>query len=67
MELRECPFCGGEKIQSKDNSHHLRSGALRMQWRISCNHCCVDMFGGEGHAKTVERWNTRAENKERVE
>lgn len=65
-ELLPCPFCGNKDIKSIDNSSYLSSGGARVQWKISCNHCCLDMFGGEGKIKTIERWNFRQSPPERT-
>lgn len=55
MELRECPFCGGEAILTK---HHNR---FTEWWHVSCPKCHVSQTGSENKFsfEAADKWNTR--------
>lgn len=62
MELKPCPFCGGEAIDCE-----IETG----NWRIGCNNarCRGDWFASKFYptkSAAIEAWNTRAERTCRI-
>lgn len=57
MELKPCPFCGGERIKA----HYIRDGQS-----LSCTDCSagVHAFNPNALDDCIERWNRRAEQTE---
>lgn len=68
IELKPCPFCGGE---GKLNEHWESAGmgANAREFYVSCKSCrahggmASEFFeNGDLRAKAIERWNRRADN-----
>lgn len=64
VELKPCPFCGGEVTMSYQGSS---------DWVVNCKGLCpvevsfwvsarVHGYGAGEHAEAVRRWNTRAQS-----
>ena len=51
MELKPCPFCGGEATIMGDDYF----------W-ASCKYCCAETLGSEDVQEAIEAWNRRADN-----
>ena len=58
LDLKPCPFCGGEAILTK---HHNR---FTDWWIVSCPICHISQTGSdyEFSFEAIEAWNRRADN-----
>ena len=56
MELKKCPFCGGDgKVKS------MRFGfETEPRWAVTCGNCAIAIGWEDTEAAAVERWNRRA-------
>lgn len=52
MELRECPFCGGQAIL-------LRRGTRRVSCRVACEDCGCHLETNEEGPLSGHAWNHR--------
>jgi len=53
VELKPCPFCGGEAVHEK-----TRHGIPISYW-IKCRHCCCCTTAYSGRKSAITAWNTR--------
>lgn len=67
MELKPCPFCGGEASINDDPTGNGgkpitrgRIGLGRL-WSVECDECGADAGYWQGEEIAVLAWNTRAE------
>ena len=53
MELKPCPFCGGEArvFQTFD-----------LTWEVYCCNCTARIFDIPDDKEAIEEWNRRADN-----
>lgn len=63
IELKPCPFCGGEA-----KMHKLREFASL--YTVNCtSHWCYATYGGYEHVTAIDaakKWNTRAETTDSI-
>ena len=58
MELKPCPFCGGEPCMQEHKFYGFAS-----TWGVVCLDCCAETRQFyESQRKAAEAWNRRAEN-----
>ena len=56
IELKPCPFCGGEVyISGSDNVNG------HPYWYVICCACGASVYGNEDKEKAAEAWNRRAD------
>ena len=60
IELKPCPFCGGEAIKFSDRSLSLETGAWCIRSFVACNDCTA-LVNGKTIEDAAEAWNRRAE------
>ena len=64
--LRECPFCGGEKVEVLNRlecePEMEQVGLTKDNWNVLCNECYA--LGGTRRTalEAIEAWNRRADN-----
>lgn len=56
MEIKKCPFCGGDVEIIYNPTQYFR-------WGCWCKQCRANI-SGEWHDMVVEAWNKRADDKE---
>ena len=60
IELKRCPFCGGEAILVHDAKREIYGTDRYMTGvAIGCNTCTVNMLYGS-EKRVIEAWNRRA-------
>ena len=54
IELKPCPFCGGEAFFQS-------SGNGKYNWLVKCQQCCAQTYNGETKSVAARYWNFRKE------
>lgn len=55
IELKPCPFCGGDEIGLLTTAP-LRNNGL---WNVRCDGCCVETAYQDTKAEAIDAWNRR--------
>jgi hypothetical protein len=66
-DLKPCPFCGGEDIETRDNAYWTGKSSAILS--VTINHWCITEEGhpqniiqikGNNRQEAINKWNTRA-------
>ena len=59
MDLKPCPFCGGEAKLYK-NKHSTLDGRTIDTYKVLCSSCEIETFVFNTPKSAAKRWNRRA-------
>lgn len=59
MELKPCPFCGGNAIATYDPDGVVDSCERKWAWTIVCERCCATSGLTFLKKKAIAAWNNR--------
>ena len=62
VELKPCPFCGGEAYIDNNRYEVRNKTLLGITYFVRCSKCQVESFEYHSKADAVKAWNRRANN-----